>query len=127
MIRAETGRMNAFKFIEHVNAVSKEHRHVVVDSVGKKKPWPWMDNPQWRALVMEQLPHRATVAPGFRFYAPDSMHGSWTFAAVSTAGESKVRRLELDSTIDGTAGGWRITIGRPGWMNRLWRRGHEEA
>lgn len=127
MMSAETGRMNAFKFIDHVNDLSKEQRHVVVDQVGRT-PWPWMDNPQWRALVMEQLPHRATIQPGFRFYSPDSMHGSWTFVAVSAAGESRVRRLDLDSTIDGP--GRARTFLQDLWSHLrpwTWGRNNEEA
>lgn len=99
MTIVETGKTNAFKFVQKVNKKAVEGRVVLLYASDKNDPWPWMRNPEWQNLVLDQLEHQARVRDA-QFHPADNVDGL-CFTAISTAGESRIELLGLDETLDG--------------------------
>lgn len=95
----ETGRENAFRFVQHVNELSRATRVIVVHADDRHRPWPWMKNPAWQNLVLDQLEHRATVEDA-KFINGDAIDGL-LFTAISVAGDHRIERLQLTDSLDG--------------------------
>lgn len=98
-IVTETGKTNAFRFVQTVNDLSKSSRVVVIYSKTKHSSWPWMRNPAWQTFVLAQLAHKASVRDA-QFHPGDNVD-ELCFSAISIAGESSVEHLTLDETIEG--------------------------
>lgn len=96
----ETGRENAFRFVEYVEQQARASRVIVVRADDRHHPWPWMSNPEWQNLVMDELDHRNSAVFEAQFIEGDILD-SLLFTAISRAGDHRIRRLSLNESLDG--------------------------
>lgn len=93
---AETGEENAARFVRVVTSLAKEGRVLHLSSSphrrGELGDWVWMNNPLWRARVLELLKDAPIKSP--TFLPPDNFD-LWSFLAISTVSEPRIAKLSL--------------------------------